>query len=229
MRGMVAVLIVMVLGARAGADDSIEHTRAVVAKHAKRVHTTRMIIGSVGVVLGAGATAGGAYIIDNTREGGFVDLSAIEYAFGYSFVGVGGSLFAIGSLALLGSSPVEDLHAELNRTVLRDGAELDALMTKYEQRDARRRRVLRGVGLGLAVAGLTSIAVVAYGSPTLGTPLGRGLATTGGAATYLGATLVLGSLSASAFEKLRDDDARMLAPVVAPAHGGGTIGFAGTF
>lgn len=229
MRGMVAVLIVLLLASRAGADDSIEHTRTVVARHADRMHKTRVIVGSVSLVLGASSAAGGVYAIHNTREGGFIDFSAIEYTFGYTFVGFGGSLLAMSGLALLGPSPIEELHDELDRSVLRDRRQVDALIARYELREIRRRQVLRRVGVGLTVAGLSTIAVVAYGPPSLGTPLGRGLATGGGAATYLGASLVLGSLSASAFEKLRDDDARMLAPVVAPGHGGGTIGVAGTF
>jgi hypothetical protein len=224
MKGMAAVIVVMLLAAHAEADRSGE--RAMVARHANRIHKTKMIVGVGGVVLGATSVAGGAYIIHNTREGGFIDLSAIDYAFGYTFVGLGSALLGTSTLVFLGPSPMEDLEDELART---DDAHVDALLEKYEQREIRRRNVLRGVGIGLAAAGLTTIGVVAWGSPSLSDPLGRGLATGGVAATYVGALVTLATLGPTVFDKMREDEAMAVAPVIAPAHGGGVVGFAGSF
>jgi hypothetical protein len=55
------------------------------------------------------------------------------------------------------------------------------------------------------------------------------LATGGVAATYVGALVTLATLGPTVFDKMREDEAMAVAPVIAPAHGGGVVGFAGSF
>jgi hypothetical protein len=225
-----ALAVVLSLTGAVHADVTFAHTQEVVGRHASRARKIRIGTGVAMVASGVALGAGGVYMVANVKEGGLIDLSALEKGFGYTVVGIGGVLVLASPLLLFKRSQAEQLRDDISDE--RD-AQLARAQIAHNANDTYRSRVIvRGLGVVVAGVGALSVTVGAAAGEAIEEDARKDLVAMGITMGVLGSGLVLASLIDYRWETIHREltapSLQMSAGIV-PTRGGAIAGVTGTF
>lgn len=230
MRCVLALAILVSFSTSVRANDELVHTRAVLQRHADAAHRTRAIAGITMIAAGTAVGLAGYHMATNVHEGGLVDLSDLERAYGYSFVAVGGLAAINGTILLLRTTEYERMAEEV--TGAQDARFARTEIAHKAATGRRTRMIVRGMGLTLAGIGALGATIALAGDDRISRDMHNTLLGSGIAFGIFGAGFVVGSLIETRWEGMHDDLQVRRTPVTAglvPVRGGAVLGLGGSF
>lgn len=230
MRSALALAILVTFATSAHADDELVHTREVLRRHADASRTRQTIGGIAMIASGVALGGAGYYVLANVQEGGFIDLSDLERAFGYSMIGVGGLSILSGTLLLVVKNHYETMADQV--TDAQDARFARTEIAHHAAAGRRTRTVVRIVGLTLAGVGALGATIALAGGESIDRSTRNELLGAGIAFGIFGTGFTVGSLFETRWEKMHDDLQAVRTPVTAafvPVRGGAMLGVGGSF